>query len=207
MPEYGMKFALGIDGFERDILTSYQYLLHATQAGQKYAMKPLADLLDDEYILGLSIKERNDQMIYWYEKSVENGEEWAAVTLGRKYENGCSPVQADVEKAIYYYQIAADHDIDIVYLPLGKLYMISGKTANYKLAIHYLSLARQKTTIDFHISDIVLYYGKMNKDGLGVPKNFEEAHKHFILGASKGNMEAAEELKHFKKGLFGWKII
>lgn len=43
----------------------------------------------------------------------------------------------------------------------------------------------------------------MNKDGLGVPKNLEEAHKHFTIAAAKGNSEAVEELKHFKKGLLG----
>ena len=205
--QYAMKFALGMDGFDKDIKLAYKYLLHAAEAGQKYAMKPLADLLDDEYIPGLSYDEQKSQMIYWFEKAVENGEEWAAVTLGRKYENGYSSVNVDIEKAIYYYQIAADHDIDTVYLPLGKLYMIPGPTANYKLAHRYLSLAQEKAISDFQIGEIELCYGKMYKDGLGIPKNLEEAQKHFVLAAAKGNSEAKEELKHFKKGLFGWKLI
>lgn len=205
--QYGMKFALGMDGFEKDIQQAYKYLSHAAQAGQSYAMKPLAELLDDEYIPGLSMEDRNSQMIYWFERAVENGEEWAAVTLGRKYENGYTPVQVDVAKAINYYQIAADHDIDMVYLSLGKLYMIPGPTANYKMAHRYLSLAQEKATLDFQIAEIELCYGKMNKDGLGIPKNLEEAHKHFTIAAAKGNADAIEELKHIKKGLFGWKII
>lgn len=205
--QYGMKFAIGMDGFEKDVQTAYKYLSHAAKAGQKYAMEPLADLLDDEYIPGLSMEERNSQMIYWLKKAVENGVEWAAVTLGRKYENGYSPVEVDVEKAIYYYQIAADHDIDSVYLPLGKLYMIPGVTSNYKLAHRYLALAQEKLTLDFQIAEIELCYGRMNKDGLGIPQNLEEAYKHFSLAASKGNVDATEELKHFKKGLFGWKLI
>ena len=45
------------------------------------------------------MEDRNSQMIYWFERAVENGEEWAAVTLGRKYENGYTPVQVDVAKA------------------------------------------------------------------------------------------------------------
>lgn len=205
--QYGMKFALGMDGFEKDVQEAYKYLSHAAQAGQTYAMKPLAELLDDEYIPGLSYEERNSQMIYWFERAVENGEEWAAVTLGRKYENGYTPVQVDVAKAIHYYQIAADHDIDMVYLSLGKLYMIPGPTANYKLAHRYLSLAQEKATLDFQIAEIELCYGKMKKDGLGIPKNLEEAHKHFTIAAAKGNTDAIEELKHIKKGLFGWKLI
>lgn len=205
--QYGMKFVLGIDGFEKDIQQAYKYLSHAAQTGQAYAMKPLAELLDDEYIPGLSYEERNSQMIHWFEQAVENGEEWAAVTLGRKYENGYSPVQVDVAKAIHYYQIAADHDIDMVYLSLGKLYMIPGPTANYKLAHRYLSLAQEKSTLDFQIGEIELCYGRMNKDGLGIPKNLEEANKHFTIAASKGNSDAIEELKHIKKGLFGWKLI
>ena len=205
--QYGMKFALGMDGFEQDVQTAYKYLSHAAQAGQTYAMKPLAELLDDEYIPGLSYEERNAQMIYWFERAVENGEEWAAVTLGRKYENGYSPVQVDVAKAIHYYQIAADHDIDMVYLSLGKLYMIPGPTANYKLAHRYLSLAQEKSTLDFQIAEIELCYGRMNKDGLGIPRNLEEAHKHFTIAAAKGSADATEELKHIKKGLFGWKLI
>ena len=202
-----MKFALGMDGFEKDVQEAYKYLSHAAQAGQTYAMKPLAELLDDEYIPGLSYEERNSQMIYWFERAVENGEEWVAVTLGRKYENGYTPVQVDVAKAIHYYQIAADHDIDMVYLSLGKLYMIPGPTANYKLAHRYLSLAQEKATLDFQIAEIELCYGRMNKDGLGIPKNLEEAHKHFTIAAAKGNTDAIEELKHIKKGLFGWKLI
>lgn len=205
--QYGMKYVLGTDGFEVDHRKGYEYLSHAAQAGQTYAMKPLAELLDDEYIPGLSTEERNSQMIYWFEKAVENGDEWAAVTLGRKYENGYSPVQVDVAKAIHYYQIAADHDIDMVYLSLGKLYMIPGPTANYKLAHRYLSLAQEKSTLDFQIGEIELCYGKMNKDGLGIPKNLEEAYRHFTIAASKGNTDAIEELKHIKKGLFGWKLI
>lgn len=59
----------------------------------------------------------------------------------------------------------------------------------------------------FQIAEIELCYGKMNKDGLGIPKNLEEAHKHFTIAAAKGNADAIEELKHIKKGLFGWKII
>lgn len=205
--QYGMKFALGMDGFEKDAQEAYKYLSHAAKAGQTYAMKPLAELLDDEYIPGLSYEERNSQMIYWFERAVENGEEWAAVTLGRKYENGYTPVKVDVAKAIHYYQIAADHDIDMVYLSLGKLYMIPGPTANYKLAYHYLSLAQEKSTLDFHIAEIELCYGRMNKDGLGIPKNLEEAYVHFMIAAAKGNTDAIEELKHIKKGLFGWKLI
>ena len=34
-------------------------------------MKPLAELLDDEYIPGLSTEERNSQMIYWFEKAID----------------------------------------------------------------------------------------------------------------------------------------
>ena len=60
---------------------------------------------------------------------------------------------------------------------------------------------------DVYKRQIELCYGKMNKDGLGIPKNLEEAHKHFTIAAAKGNADAIEELKHIKKGLFGWKII
>lgn len=205
--QYGMKFALGMDGFDKDVQQAYKYLSHAAQAGQSYAMKPLAELLDDEYIPGLSMEDRNSQMIYWFERAVEAGDEWAAVTLGRKYENGYSPVQVDIEKAIYYYQIAADHELDTVYLSLGKLYMLPSAASDYKLAHRYLSLAQEKATLDFQIAEIELCYGKMNKEGLGIPKNLEEAQKHYTIAASKGNTEAIEELKHFKKGLFGWKLI
>lgn len=43
----------------------------------------------------------------------------------------------------------------------------------------------------------------MNKDGLGIPKNLEEAYRHFTIAASKGNTDAIEELKHIKKGCLG----
>lgn len=75
------------------------------------------------------------------------------------------------------------------------------------MAHRYLSLAQETATTDFYIGEIELCYGKMNKDGLGIPQNLEEAYKHFTVAASKGNTEAEEELKHFKKGLFGWKLI
>jgi hypothetical protein len=39
----------------------------------------------------------------------------------------------------------------------------------------YLSLAQEKTTIDYYLGEIELCYGRMNKDGLGIPKNLEEA--------------------------------
>lgn len=211
--EYGTIFALGLFDFEKNAEKAYKYLSHAAQEGQTYAMKPLAELLDDEdtYIPGLSYEEHNAQMMHWFEMAVENGDAWAAVTLGEKFEKGHAPVLADVASAIHYYQIAADHDIDTVYLPLAKLYMMPGITANYELAQHYLSLARKRMeengTLSFYLPEIEFYYGKMCKEGLGIPQNLEEAHRHFVNSAEKGYPDAVEELKHMKKGLLGWKII
>ena len=205
--QYGVKFALGMDGYEKDPQTAYKYLHHAAEAGQSYAYKSLADLLDDEYIYGLSIEERNYQIIHWLKKAVETGDEWSAVTLGRKYANGYSPVQRDVAKAIYYYQFAADKNVDSVYMPLGELYMEPGSTANYKLAHRYLTMAKEFTYTDYFMGEIEYHLGKMAKDGLGRPQNLEEARTHFTNALSKGYTPAEEELKHFKKGFFGWKIV
>lgn len=205
--QYGVKFALGMDGFEQDPQTAYKYLHHAAEAGQTYAYKSLADLLDDEYIYGLSIEERDYQRIHWLEKAVEAGDEWCAITLGRRYENGYSPVQKDVAKAIYYYQFAADKNNDSAYLPLGKLYMEPGLTANYKLAHRYLTMAKDFVYTDYFMGEIEFHLGKMAKDGLGRPQNLEEARTHYTNALSKGYTPAEEELKHFKKGFFGWKLV
>lgn len=206
--QLGIKFKLGMDGFPEDFEKAYHYLRKAAEAGETYAMKPLAELLDDEWIPSLSLEERNAQKIYWFDKSIEEAEEWySAITLGRMYENGYAPVDVDVAKAIHYYQIAADHDIDMAYMPLAKLYLLPGPTSDYKMAHRYLTLVKEKATMDFQIAEIEYCYGKICKEGLGVPRNLEDAQKHFAIAAAKGSEQAKEELSHFKKGLFGWKLI
>ena len=205
--QYGMKFALGSDGFEYNPQKAYTYLSHSAKLGQVNAMKELADLLEREEISEITKEEKDKQVVYWLEKAVENGDKWAALSLGRKFEKGCSIFSPNVEKAIYYYQIAADNEIEPAYLYLGKLYLMTGELTDYKKAYKYLSLAQENVKLDFQKADIYLCYGRMNKDGLGIPRNLEEAYKYFTLAASKGSSEAIEELRHFKKGLFGWKLI
>lgn len=204
--QMGMKYYCGSDEFEKDPKKAYKHLLHAAESNLDVAMKPLADLLNSTPIPDLRDEERKEKTIYWYKKAEKNNDEWAAVALGQKYEYGYGPIQKDIEKAIHYYQIAADHDIYFAYLSLGKLYLLSGKTANYQLAYRYLMLAQKTLTLDYQIAEIELCLGRMYKEGLGIAKNIEEAYKHFTLSASKGHNEAIEELVHFKKGIFGWKV-
>lgn len=206
--QLGIQYQLGLDGFPRDFEQAYHHLFLAANSGEGCAMKPLADLLNDEYISSLTAQEQNEQKLYWFDKSITEAEEWySAVVLGQIYETGDSSGSVDVSKAIYYYQIAADHSIDMVYLPLAKLYLAPGPTANYRLAHHYLCLAKESAITDFQIAEIEYYYGQICKNGLGVPQNLEDAQRHFALAAEKGCRKAVQELEHFKKGIFGWRLI
>lgn len=204
---YGVKFAFGMDGYEKNPDKAYKYLCVAAEGGETSAYKTLADLLDDEFITGMSYQERDQKKIYFLTKAAESGDGWAAIDLGRKYANGYSPLERDVEKAIYYYQIAADQNIDSSYLPLGELYMEKSSKTDYGLAYRYLIMAKDHQYTDYFLGEIEYCFGKMSRDGLGRPKNLEEAQAHFANAVSKGYKQAEEELKHFKKGLFGWKLI
>lgn len=205
--QLGMKYVLAMDGFTKDESKAYRHLLHAAQAGERYAMKPLADLLDDSYIPEVPYDEQKKQMMYWYEKAADQGDEWAAMTVARKYENGYSPVDKDIDKAIHYYQIAAEHDIESAFLPLANLYMQTGNPANYKLAFRYATLMKDKAKADYEKGEVDLCFARMYRDGFGVEKNLEKAFQLYSSAVKYGNYEAEEEIKHFKKTLFGWKLI
>jgi len=204
----GTNYRFGFDDFPEDKSKAVHYLTMAAEWGHLSSMKSLADLLDDDDYYEISYEEKRKKAMYWYEQAAENGDEWAALTCGRRYENGYSSCDVNPGKAIKYYSISADKGLDDAYLPLAKLYLFSEGYKNFDLASKFVKLATQKESIhDYEMGQIQYCIGVMYRDGCGMPSNLEEAYNHFSLGASKGNDDCKEALTHIKKGLFGWKLV
>lgn len=204
----GSNYRFGFDGFPKDTSKAVYYLNMAAEWGHLPSMKCLADLLDDDDYYEIEYEEKRKKAMYWYEQAAEHGDEWAALTCGRRYENGYSPCDVNPEKAIKYYSISAEKGLDDAYLPLAKLYLFSEGYKNFDLASKFIKLSTQKESIyDYEMGQIQYCIGVMYRDGCGMISNLEEAYNHFSLGASKGNDDCKEALKHIKKGLLGWKLI
>lgn len=204
----GSNYRFGLDGFPEDKSKAVHYLTMAAEWGHLSSMKSLADLLDDDDYYEMSYEEKRKKAMYWYEQAAENGDEWAALTCGRRYENGYCSCDVNQEKAIKYYSISAGKGLDDAYLPLAKLYLFSEGYKNFDLALKFIRLAAQKEAIpDYEMGQIQYCIGVMYRDGSGMPSNLEDAYNHFSLGASKGNDDCKEALTHIRKGLFGWKLV
>ena len=102
--------------------------------------------------------------------------------------------------------MAADAEREMAYMPLAKCYLFGrGTTPDYKKAHQYLALAAQNAVSPYFLGEVEYHQAIMYENGYGYPQNFGEAVKLYQQAASKGVVEANEALRHFKKGLFGWK--
>lgn len=75
---------------------------------------------------GYGVEADSDKARYWYKKSLDEADDpYGAYGLGRLFYRDDS-IGIDYEKAIWYFDLAANHDIEIANLQLGRIYM-SGK--------------------------------------------------------------------------------
>lgn len=207
----GCAYRFGWNDFTQDISKAVKYYTNSAEMGSLQAMSSLADMLEDlDYnYYEITYEERNRLALHWYEEAAKNGDNLAALTAGQKHENGTYGIDIDMQKAFYYYQLAADNKNEMAYLPLAKCYLFGKGTAlDYKKANKYLNLfAEENAEYPYFMGEVDYHLAIMHENGYGYPKNLNEAIRLYQQATLKGFEEAEEALTHFKKGLFGWKRI
>lgn len=212
--EYEAAWRLGCDykhawnGFEENIELAYKYYRIGADADNDNCLRSLGDLLDDEYIPSLQPGESDRLRKYCLERRAQKGDSWAISRLGTALMNGYSPFKEDKERAIQCFEQLIgdennDHSLDLV-----DLYIELRKTNKYSQIVPCLERAEKKyENSDYFLGLINYKYGMIYRDGIGVSRNLELAHNYFLKSHAKGYNDAKEALEHFKKGIFGWKLV
>ena len=115
----------------------------------------------------------------------DKGKAWAQCCLGYRFS-----VEKNMEKAIYYYTLAADQGSTNAQYNLGFIYKDGkGVPVDYEKALHYYKLAAEGGALSAYNNIGVMY-----KEGLGVPQSYEKAFEYYKVGADKGNRVAQYNL-------------
>lgn len=187
-----------------------QYLLEAYDKGNTDAAS--------ELYWFYKRKENFSQALLWGERAVESGNVYFAYDIGNWYFEG-EVTDVDYEKAAYYYRLCIENNeansfqSKLALLPLAKCYILTNQPSDAKYKDAYVNLkllldvadeedffSNQKGEVEYWLAYIVDH-------GLGIQSNLEEAFRHYSKSAELGFDKSQEEIKHFKKTLFGWKKI
>ena len=207
----GNNYKLGWQGFDIDFQKAYKYYRIGAEADDNNCLQSLEGLLSDEYIPGLEPGESEHMQKYCLERRAQKGDKHAISTLGNSLMNGYRPFDEDKERAIQCFEQLAgnegndsflDHNLD-----LALLYIELRKTNKYNQLIPCLQRAAQAHNTDYYKGWIDHTYGVIYRDALGVQKDLSKAHDYFLSALEKGYEPAKEDLSHFKKGIFGWKLV
>ena len=118
-----------------------------------------------------------------------NGFPQAQYSLGVMYESG-KGVDASLEKAKKWFQLAAEKGISKAQFKLGLIYR-DGKDGekNYSKAVEWWKLAANKGNVEAQTS-----LGAMFENGQGIPQDYAEAIRLYELAAEAGNVRAQKYL-------------
>lgn len=204
----GWNYKRGKEGFPQDFQLAFKYYKIGADADHEKCLESLGSLLDDEYIHGLSYEEKERLQRYCTERRAQKGDIYAISQLGTAYMNGYRPFEEDKEKAIQLFETTlgdshVDHSVDLV-----RLYIELQKVSKYNQIVPLLNKAKTKYAgSDYLLGMVEHLFGIIYRDGIGVNRDLGTAHGYFLSASNKGYTPANEDLKHFKKGLFGWKLI
>ena len=197
-------------GFKTDVEKGEHYLLLAAEKGK-------ADACYELYRFYKWTKHDPEKSLIWAERAVENGNDFLVRDIAEAYYNGEGTAE-NYEKAIFYYKKCIKDDPEdinsnISYLPLAKCYLLSNNPTDryYRDAYVHLKLAldaaNEKSYCEHQKGEIEYWIAYILDKGLGVQCNLEEAYRHYSKSAELGFQKSQEEVKRFKKTIFGWKKI
>ena len=143
--------------------------------------------------IGANQPKHQSQLIMWAEK----GKSWAQAILGDIYRDG-EDVEKSMEKAIFYYNLAAEQAHSGSQGWLGHIYLNGeGVPVDYEKALHYYKLAAEGGHLPSYVN-----IGYMYGNGLGVPKSSEKAFQYNKKLADKGDEVAQYNVgKCYHKGI------
>lgn len=147
------------------------------------------------YLDGKAVTRNEAEAAQWYERAAEQGLAAAQYRLGSMYEHGRGrPV--DREKAVTLYeQAAAAGNINAMH-NLAVLKTDAGGRRDYEAAARWFRKAAERGLKDSQFNLAVLH-----EQGLGVPRNPEDAVFWYSLAAVQGDDEAAAKAKALESDL------
>lgn len=131
---------------------------------------------------GYVVEQSNRWAQRWYTKGAEQGDNWSLESLGDLYLSW-DPIK-DVEKAIEFYELAANQNNTGAMRTLAEIYMYGylDKEIDLEQAFYYYSAAA-----DLGDSDAQHETGNCFFRGLGVAQNYRQAVEYFQRAAEQGN--------------------
>lgn len=198
-------------GFKVDLQKGEEYLLKAAEKGRTEACYEL-------YRFYKWRKKDLEKALFRAEQSIEkNGDYFLNYEVAECYFKGIG-TSVDYDKAAAYYRKCVnenpeDTNSNLSYLPLAKCLILSKNSTarDYKDSFVYLQYAldaaSEKNYCEDTKGEVEYWIAFMLDQGLGLPVNPAEAFRHYSISAELGFEKASNELKHFKKTIFGWKKI
>ena len=145
---------------------------------------------------GHGTEQNYEESARWFRQAVEDGNSFAAYSLGGQYLRGQGVEQSDVE-AYKLYLMAANHPKQpnaYAQYQLGKMYRNGiGTEADLEQSrMWYAKAYAGLVTMEEACADDKLYYrlGSMNMTGTGTEVNLEKARYYFEKAAELGNADA-----------------
>lgn len=204
----GNNYLYGWNGYRSDADKAEEMLLKGANLGSEQAMSSLGDLYKKKAEEAWPRDPEKMRLSFeWYEKAYKTGGgTWDALHAGQAALEVKDP-SLD-ERAAACFKAAMEDDIYWAYVPLAKLSIKEG-TPSFcpDLARRALEKARIEEIVEYKTGEVDYLTGFMFERGLGLPASTNQAVEFYIKASDKGNEEAKEALKGFKKGLFGWKRI
>lgn len=121
----------------------------------------------------------------WYQRAAANGFAMAQFRLGTLYERGLG-LKADAQRAqVWYERAAAQGNVKAMH-NLAVLAAARSPKGDYEGAARWFKAAGDHGLADSQYNLAVLY-----ENGLGVPKDLQQAYKWLLLAAKSGDKDAA----------------
>ncbi len=173
-------------------------------------------IVGDAYQQGIGVPSDGEKAVFWLRQAAEQGEAHAQTELALNYINGVG-ITKDYGQAMRWYKAAADQGVGLGAYNVGIMYVeaeavqrdeIEGLRWFLKaIAGHYLKALDAVASVvaskpesltwlrnEAHQGNVgaQLTLATMNKEGVGVPKNQNEATKWYLLAAQQGDSLAQQ---------------
>lgn len=131
----------------------------------------------------------------WYQRAAANGFALAQFRLATLYERGLGVKQDRQRAQVWYERAAAQGNVKAMH-NLAVLAASRSPTGDYETAARWFQAASEHGLADSQFNLAVLY-----ENGMGVPKDLQQAYKWLVLAAKSGDADAAGRRDEMKAKL------
>lgn len=182
----GLAYARGKYGLSQSLEKSLYYYQLAADQNFPEALMALGNLYEEGIGGEVSLKKVFD----CYFQAAEIGNAYARNKLGLAYWQGNWGLTRSYEKAIYYFELAAQKNLPNAYINLGHCYKHGrGAKKSYNRAFHYYKKAAECNLAQGHQELAVCY-----EFGVGTEKSLPMALEHYEQAARLGDANAESRL-------------